>query len=207
MTSARAITLDRARGRGLLGRAAWRAMRIAGWRVVTIDRMPRHCVVVFYPHTSNWDFPIGLLAKWVMDVDFHVMVKDTLFLPRWCAPWAIRVNRREHTGVTAALAARFAHDEALRLVIEPEGTRRRTGHWKSGFYHLARAAGVPLALSFVDYARRETGVGALIALTGDMEADMRAIATFYVGKVARHPAQAGPVRLESAHGPQGRMPS
>ncbi|MFO1304743.1 MAG: glycerol acyltransferase [Burkholderiales bacterium] len=203
MTGVRAITLDRPRGDGLLARAAWLAMRVAGWRVVTVDPLPRRCVVVFYPHTSNWDFAIGLLAKWVMDVEFHVMVKDTLFLPRWCAPWAIRVNRRERTGVTATLAARFADEEVLRLVLAPEGTRRRTEHWKSGFYHLARSAGVPLALSFIDYARRETGVGTCIALTRDAEADMRTMAAFYAGKIGRHPTQAGPVRLEDAHGPPG----
>lgn len=201
MTGTRAITLDRARGRGPLGHMASRLLRARGWRVVTVDPMPRRCVVVFYPHTSNWDFPLGLLAKWVMDVEFHVMVKDTLFLPRWCAPWAIRVNRRERTGVTATLAERFARDDELRLVIAPEGTRKRTAHWKSGFYHLARAANLPLALSFVDYAKRETGVGACVALTGDIEADMRVVAAFYADKVARYPAQSGPVRLEPPHGP------
>ncbi len=74
-------------------------------------------------------------------------------------------------------------------------TRGRTQRWKSGFYHLTRAADVPLALAFIDHARREVGVGAYVNLTGDEASDMAEIAAFYADKTGRRPANAGPVRL------------
>ena len=172
---------------------------MAGWRVVSVEPMPRRCVVVFYPHTSNWDLVLGLMSKWIMGIDFHVVVKDSAFVGPFggllTRLGGIAINRRAPTGVVAALAARFRESDVLRLVIAPEGTRRRTEHWKSGFYSLATTAQVPFALSFVDYARRETGIGACFMPSGDGDADMRVIAEFYADKTAKFPAQAGPVRL------------
>ena len=139
-------------------------LRALGWRVVLAQPVPLRCVVVIYPHTSNWDFPIGLMAKWVTGIHFRFVGKDTLFAgpfgPLFTRWGGIPVNRRERTGIIAQLAQRFATEDDFRLVFAPEGTRSRTEHWKSGFYHLARAAGVPVALAFIDYARREVGVGA-----------------------------------------------
>jgi 1-acyl-sn-glycerol-3-phosphate acyltransferase len=184
---------------GLRSRFADWVLRLAGWRVVLAQPVPMRCVVVFYPHTSNWDFPIGLMAKWLVGVHFRFIAKDSLFatplgpsLRRW---GGIPIDRAGRTGVIARLAAQFAEYDDFRLVVAPEGTRSRTEFWKSGFYHLARAANVPLALSFIDYRRRETGVGAYLELTGDVAADMARIASFYADKTARWPQNAGPVRL------------
>ena len=161
------------------------------------------CVVVFYPHTSNWDFLIGLLAKWATGIHFRFVGKDSLFagplgplMRRW---GGIPVDRSRPTGVIARLAQAFAENEDFRLAIAPEGTRRRMERWKSGFYHLARAARVPLGLAFIDYRRREVGVGGFLELTGDVDADMARIAAFYADKEARRPENAGPIRLESGH--------
>ena len=203
MTHATAVRyLDRPLGAGAMGWLALRTMRLVRWRVVSVEPMPHRCVVVFYPHTSNWDLVLGLMAKWIMRLDFHVVVKDSAFVGPFggllTRLGGIAINRREPTGVVAALAARFRESEVLRLVIAPEGTRRRADHWKSGFYTVATAAQVPFALSFVDYARRETGIGAWFMPSGDREADLRAIAAFYADKTAKFPAQAGPVRFASA---------
>jgi 1-acyl-sn-glycerol-3-phosphate acyltransferase len=179
--------------------AAW-VLRLAGWRVVLAQPVPLRCVVVFYPHTSNWDFPYGLMAKWLLGIHFRFIAKDSLFatplgpvLERW---GGIPVDRRGRTGVIAKLAAKFAQHEDFRLVVAPEGTRSRTHCWKSGFYYLALAAKVPLALSFIDYHRHETGVGGYLDVTGDVAVDMARIAAFYAGKAAKHPEKAGPVCLD-----------
>jgi len=197
--NARATCLTRPLGRRWIGRVASWLMRAVGWRVILVESMPRKCVVVFYPHTSNWDLVLGLMAKWIMDLRFHVIVKDSAFVGPFgrllTRLGGIAIDRRAHAGVVGALAARFAQEDELRLVIAPEGTRGRTDHWKSGFYNLALQAQLPLALSFVDYAKRETGVGAWFVPSGDREADMRVIAEFYADKTAKYPAQAGPVRL------------
>ena len=165
---------------------------------------PAKCVVVFYPHTSNWDFPAGLLAKWAMGINFRWAGKDSLFAtplaPLWRRWGGIPVNRRERTGFIAEMQAQFAAHDDFRLVIAPEGTRGRAEHWKSGFWHLARAANVPVALAFIDYARRETGVGAYLAPSDDAKADLAKIAAFYADKTARWPELAGPIRFPEERG-------
>lgn len=182
------------------GKIAAFVLRLAGWRTVFTPPPGPKSVVLVYPHTSNWDFPIGLLAKWIVGIDFRWVGKDSLFvtplagtLRRW---GGIPVNRRESTGFVGQMrAALEAHDD-FRLVITPEGTRSRVPHWKSGFWHLAREAGVPIGLGFIDYARREVGIGAWIEATADATADLERLAAFYAGRIARRPEHAGPVRLK-----------
>jgi 1-acyl-sn-glycerol-3-phosphate acyltransferase len=193
-------TLDAPLVAGLRARLAWRALRIAGWRVVLALPVPPKCVIVFSPHTSNWDFPIGLAAKWVVGVNFRWVGKDSMFatpLAPWFRRWGgIPVNRRESTGFVAQmLAALRAHDD-FRLVIAPEGTRAAAAHWKSGFWHLARAAGVPIGLAFIDYSRREVGIGAWLAPSDDADADVARMAAYYATFTAKRPENAGPVRLK-----------
>ena len=191
--------VERALDRRLHARVAAALLKLAGWRVVLAQPLPPRCVIVIYPHTSNWDFVVGLLAKWMLGLEINFIGKHTLFegplgplFVRW---GGIPVDRRASRGVIAQLAARFAAGGECRLVIAPEGTRGRTEAWKSGFYHLTRAVDVPLGLAFIDYARREIGVGAYVALTGDADADMARIAAFYADKRGRRPERASPVRL------------
>ena len=171
-----------------------------GWRVIMDLPRVDKVVIVFYPHTSNWDFVIGLLAKFGIGVPVTWAGKDNLF--RWPLRgfWGrlggIPVNRREHTGFVAQMTAEFARRQTMMLAIAPEGTRRRTEHWKSGAYRVALAAGVPLGLAFIDFRTREVGVGGLVYPSGDPEADFSKLRAFYSGKTARHPAQAGPVALK-----------
>ena len=108
---------------------------------------------------------------------------------------AVPVNRRERTGFIEQMTAQFERHRVFRLAIAPEGTRSRTEFWKSGFYHLARAADVPLALGYIDYAAREVGVGGYVELTGDRAADMARLRAFYDGKRGRHPENQSPIRL------------
>ena len=91
-------------------------------------------------------------------------------------------------------AALEAHDD-FRLEIAPEGTRASVPRWRSGFWHLARAAKVPIGLAYIDYARREIGVGAWLETTADADADVARMAAFYARFTAKRPENAGPVRL------------
>lgn len=178
--------------------AAW-TLRAAGWKIRLARPVPERCVAIFYPHTSNWDTIIGIFARSVIGVSIGFIGKDTLFrgplgwiLVRW---GGIPVNRREPEGFVARIADEFDRRPQFRLALAPEGTRSRTEHWKSGFYRIARAARVPLALAYIDYPAREIGVGAYLDLTGDADADMARIRTFYAGKLGRHPGNQGPIRL------------
>src|SRR5712691_7887402 len=135
--------------------ARW-LLALAGWSVdLPWPPEPRGIIVV-YPHTSNWDFVVGILAL---------------------------------------LAAEFRRRSWLWLALAPEGTRARTEHWKSGFYHLALAAGVPVGLGFLDYGRRVAGVTSWLWLSGDQGEDLAHIRAFYADKTGLHPALAGEIRL------------
>ena len=175
-------------------------LRLAGWRVVLAQPVPMRCVAIFYPHTSNWDTAIGLCAKFMMGIRVRFVGKDSLFRAPVIGPLLVRwggvpVNRREPTGFVRQMQAEFARNEEFRLAIAPEGTRSRVPHWKSGFYRLARAAGVPLALAYADYPRREIGIGGYLELTGDVAGDMSRIRAFYADKRGCRPANQSPIRL------------
>jgi 1-acyl-sn-glycerol-3-phosphate acyltransferase len=185
--------------RGFLARVCRGLLHAAGWRLtLDIPRIER-AVIVFYPHTSNWDFVIGLVARFALAVPVTWAGKDGIFRgpfsPLWRRLGGIPVNRREATGFVGQMIDAFARRPML-LAIAPEGTRRRTDHWKSGFYRVALGAHVPLALAFIDFARREIGVGAMLEPTGDADADLARMRAFYSEKTARHPDQASPIALK-----------
>jgi 1-acyl-sn-glycerol-3-phosphate acyltransferase len=183
----------------LMQRLARLALRLIGWTCLDLPRRPDRAVVIGYPHTSNWDFPIGLLGMAALGLNARWAGKDNLFrgpaapLMRWLG--GIPVNRRERTGLVERLAAELRQHEHFMLVIAPEGTRSLGPGWKSGFYRIARAAEVPVLVGVVDYARRRIGLLASVALTGDEAADMAAIAACYRGCKGHRPELASPIRL------------
>lgn len=182
-------------------------LRLAGWRVAFEGMPAKQGVLVVYPHTSNWDFVVGILAKWAAGIPLSFWGKQRLFeLPlfgRWLR-WVggIAVDRSASQGRVDDMVQRFAaaraDDRFLWLGIAPEGTRGHTPGWRSGFYHLAVAANVPLGLGYIDYARRVVGVEAFIELTGDADADMTRVARHLGGCQGRRPQCAAPIRLVSS---------
>ena len=105
------------------------------------------------------------------------------------------VDRGRRGNLVADTVRHFAGVDQLFLVVPPSGTRKRATHWKSGFYHLARGAGVPIICAFLDYRRRVGGIGPTIVPSGDVVADMDAIRTFYAGVTGKYPALTTPPRL------------
>jgi 1-acyl-sn-glycerol-3-phosphate acyltransferase len=184
----------------LAQRVARRALRLLGWTCIdNLATRPERAVVIGYPHTSNWDFPIGLLAMAALGLDARWVGKDTLFrgplgpVMRWLG--GIPVNRRQPAGFVERLAAEMRRQRRFMLAIAPEGTRRLTPGWKSGFYRIARAAEVPVLVGMIDYSHREIGLLASIDLSGDEAADMARIAACYQDRRGRKPELAAPIRL------------
>ncbi|MFA7268985.1 MAG: 1-acyl-sn-glycerol-3-phosphate acyltransferase [Sterolibacterium sp.] len=176
--------------------ARW-LLHLFGWKVVFIPPQPPKAVVIVYPHTSNWDFVVGILARWAIALPIRFAAKDTLFRRPFGAvfQWlgGIPVDRSKRTGFITRMLAEFECSENFYLAITPEGTRRATAGLKSGFYRLALAARVPLGCAFIDYARREVGILDYLALSGDEAADLACIAKIYAGRRGKHPAQEGPI--------------
>jgi 1-acyl-sn-glycerol-3-phosphate acyltransferase len=185
-------------------RLARAVLRLAGWRV-QFDGLPsRQGVVIVYPHTSNWDFVVGILAKWAIGIPLAFWGKDSLFelplLGRWMR-WigGVPVDRHNPSGAVPAMVSRFAaalkSDAFLWLALAPEGTRSYRDCWRSGFYQVATQAQVPLGLAFFDYTKRCVGIDSYIALTGDVERDMAVIEQRLSPHRGRKPQLAGPIRL------------
>jgi 1-acyl-sn-glycerol-3-phosphate acyltransferase len=183
----------------LAGRAARAVLALLGWRVDVVWPPVPRCVVIVYPHTSNWDFVVGYLAKMAIRVPVQWVGKHTLF--RWPFGRALRrmggipVNRREAAGLVEELAREMRSRAWMWLAIAPEGTRARTDHWKSGFYRLAVAADVPVGLAFIDWGRRVVGLREYVRMSGDEERDLSLIRDAYAGKTGRRPDQAAPIRF------------
>lgn len=174
--------------------ARW-LLGLFGWKVVYLPPPGPKAVVIVYPHTSNWDFPIGVLARSTIRLPIAFAAKDSLFrwpfgaLFRWLG--GIPVDRSKRTGFTAQMAAEFQRRDSFYLAIAPEGTRRATSELKSGFYRLALAARVPLGCAFIDYAHREVGIREYLTLSGNESADLKQIAEVYAGRHGKHRAQEG----------------
>jgi 1-acyl-sn-glycerol-3-phosphate acyltransferase len=179
-------------------------LRAIGWRVV-FDGLPaRQGVLVVYPHTSNWDFPVGLLAKWGIGLQLTIWGKDSLFRIPLFGAWmrwlgGRPVDRRSPHGIVGQMASELREarerGEFLWLVLSPEGTRGYTEGWRTGFYHVSREAGVPLGLAHIDYAARTVGIEAFARLSGDIEADLDQIAALLSHHRGKRPGQAAPIRI------------
>lgn len=174
-------------------------LRQLGWKTLYVPPPGPKSVIVVYPHTSNWDFPMGALARADFGLRCHFIAKQSLFrgaFGRWFASvGGIPVNRESPEGFIGALLEEFRRRDEFHLVFTPEGTRSYAPYWKSGFYRLALAAQVPLGLAFIDYAHREAGIGAWLTLSGDEEEDLEQIRAFYAGRHGKHPELEGPIRF------------
>jgi 1-acyl-sn-glycerol-3-phosphate acyltransferase len=172
---------------------------ISGWKPEGTKPLASRYVLIAAPHTSNWDLAFLLAFAAVFDVRVSWLGKHALFRPP--IGWVMRrlggipVVRHRRGDLVAQAARSFASRQELALVVPAEGTRSRASHWKSGFYHIARTANVPIVLGYLDYARRRGGFGPAIEASGDVRGDMDLIRSFYADKVARHPSQFGDVRL------------
>lgn len=174
-------------------------LRLIGWRAVGSAPALDRYVVIAAPHTSNWDGALLLLFGFVFQMRVRWLVKNTIFWwplgPLLLRLGAIPVERTRRTNAVQRLADQIRAADRFVLAVPPEGTRALREHWKSGFYHIAKAAGVPIVCSFLDFGRREGGIGPIVAATGDIAADMDVFRSFYADKLGRFPEKFGPIRL------------
>jgi 1-acyl-sn-glycerol-3-phosphate acyltransferase len=184
-------------------------LALRGWSVVGRPPDIPKMVIIGAPHTSNWDFPIAILAARSLGIRIRFLAKHTLF--RWPFGWFFRmlggipVDRSRSMGVIAQTVAAFEEADALILAIAPAGTREPRPYWRSGFYEIARSADVPVVLVAVDAEAKEVRVGPAIELTGDVSADMDEIRNFYRGVRGVKPDNAGRVRLRKEDPPEPRV--
>jgi 1-acyl-sn-glycerol-3-phosphate acyltransferase len=179
-------------------------LRCLGWRL-QFDGLPaRQGVILVYPHTSNWDFAIGVLTKWALGLQIRFWGKDSLFKVPGLGAWArwiggIPLDRQQAHGVVgqtvAAMQQARARGELFWLAAAPEGTRSLTRGWRSGAYQVAVQAAVPAGLAYFDVSTRTVGLTHFLQLSGDVDADFAAMRAIYAGKTGFRPALASPVQL------------
>ncbi|MDF2417565.1 1-acyl-sn-glycerol-3-phosphate acyltransferase [Acinetobacter beijerinckii] len=177
---------------------AGKSLNLMGWELdnhwdLNVDQ----CVMIAAPHTSNWDALYARLALKALGVNVRLTIKDSYmkfpFGPFVRAMGGIGIDRRvkkegqERPSMVQLMSDLFKTHPKLVMLVTPEGTRAKQEQWKTGFYHVATTAGVPIALAYMDYAKKKTGVGKIIYPTGDYEKDMAEIMDFYAQIHAKFP--------------------
>jgi 1-acyl-sn-glycerol-3-phosphate acyltransferase len=172
-------------------------LRLTGWKVLgALPTEAQKSVFIAAPHTSNWDLPYTLMVAFTLRLNIYWMGKASIFrfpfgpLMRWLG--GIAVDRSKTNNLVAASAQAIQDAQGpLQLVVPPEGTRSKTRYWKTGFYHIAVAAQVPIVMAYMDYERKLSGLGPMFVPTGDLEADMVQIKAFYAPFKGKNAAQFG----------------
>jgi 1-acyl-sn-glycerol-3-phosphate acyltransferase len=176
-------------------------LKIFGWKAVGQLPVESKFVLIFAWHTSNWDVFYGVLVAFALKINLVFLAKKELFrhpfkpLVKWLG--GIPIERKESHHIVDQMIGIFNENEKFVLAVSPEGTRRRVQYWKSGFYHIARGARVPVLLTFLDYEQKKGGAGPLMYLTGDIERDMEAIRDFYATVKGKYPEKTSPALCSS----------
>jgi 1-acyl-sn-glycerol-3-phosphate acyltransferase len=175
-----------------LGRAA---LRVLGWRIDGTFPDVSRCLVIAAPHTSNWDFVVALATLLALGLRLHWLGKHTIFRgplrQLWGALGGIPVDRSAAGGVVEGAVARFRGSGAMLVAIAPEGTRKRVERWKSGYYRIAHAAGVPILPVALDWPARTLRLLPLFEPTGDLARDEPLLRAHFHAGMARVPARYG----------------
>ncbi len=187
----------------------WRfVLKIFGWRFDVGNNPDIHrCVMIMAPHTSVWDFVIGRIALWILGVKSRILIKKEFFRfplgPLLRHMGGVSIDRgNRHNNVVKQVVEKFNENEKFTLVITPEGTRKYTKRWKRGFYDIATGANVPVVITYIDYAKKQAGVGESFIPTGNYDNDIIEIQNHYKNVSAKYPENFNMSRMYWDKAPQ-----
>lgn len=180
-------------------------LTLIGWKAEGQAPKLDKYVFICAPHTANFDGVLLVAFCMLYGISVKWLTKDSIFKPPF--GWflrqigAIPINRKSPHNVVQQMALLFQQNKKLILAVPPEGTRKYTDHWKSGFYFIAKEAGVPISLAFIDYKRKRGGFGPLLYTSDNVKADMDKIRDFYKDKQGCHPENFSRIYLKSESDP------
>jgi len=176
---------------------AWLYIKLGGWQVDVTGRPESgNFLLLAAPHTSNWDFPIGFALGIHLHIKPYWIGKNSLFkgpfgpIMRWLG--GIPLDRSKANNMVEASIQAFNDNKGLIFALTPEGTRSWSPRWKTGFYHIANGAQVPLALAYFDFEKKIGGIGKLLHTTGDIDQDLAEIEAFYSHITGKNPQYYNP---------------
>jgi len=176
----------------MIGKISSYILKMWGWKKT--GRLPsdKKFILVVAPHTSNWDYVIGMLFCFSVGIKSRILIKKELF---WFplgnllkALGGIPVHRQQKTDIVEQIIREFNENESFILTITPEGTRKRVSEWKTGFHRIAAGAGVPVLPGFLDYRKKVVGTGDFFMFTGNLETDMKIVKDYYREITPKYPA-------------------
>ena len=177
--------------------------KLAGWEITGVFPDLPKFVLVGAPHTSSWDFPLSMLLMFGSGVRFNWIAKASLF--RWPVKGffhrlgGIPVRREQSGNFVSQVVKAFEENSRMIVAIAPEGTRSKATYWKTGFYYMALGAKVPIVMGFVDYLRKQVGVGPTLHPSGDIHADFAILRAFYSDKTGKFPHKQGAIEIRPDH--------
>ncbi|WP_425466814.1 lysophospholipid acyltransferase family protein [Parashewanella tropica] len=168
-------------------------LKLFGWTITGQLPNDRQFILIGAPHTSNWDFVIGILARSAVKRRIHFLGKHQLFIPPW--GWLFRalggtpVNRTQNNNLVQAVCEQFATRKDFALALAPEGTRGKVNRWKTGFYHIAVQAKVPIICVAFDYQHKTVRIEPKLFPSGNIDEDMNQILSYYRTIQGRYPKE------------------
>ncbi|VXA99687.1 Acyltransferase [Flavobacterium sp. 9AF] len=166
--------------------------KVFGWKVVgTIQPEIKKCIVIAVPHTSWWDFFLGVFARGILNVEINFLAKKELFIfPfnyffKWMG--GAPLNRGKKENKVDAIAKVFSNKEVFRLAIAPEGTRKKVEVWRTGFYYMALKANIPIIPGVFDYGNKQVIFHKPFYPTGNINEDLKVLHSYYKGVKGKFP--------------------
>ena len=172
-------------------------LKVMGWKLVgEVPEEVKKAVLVCAPHTSNWDFPLALASFALADLKVNYFIKKSwFFFPLnllFKATGGVPVDRSKNHGLVHSMALLLKESDEMIIAVPAEGTRSWVSKWKTGFYHIAKTANVPIIMGFVDFKMKEVGFGPMFYVSGDFEKDMSKIQAFFENKSGKFPNKYNP---------------
>ena len=169
-------------------------LKSLGWKIVGDHRPDLHkAVMIAGPHTSNWDFPLGIMVRSIIRADIKYVGKASLFKPPlgWIMKGlgGVAVDRSKSNNFVEAVVKEYKRHQKLQILFAPEGSRRKVTKFKTGFYHVARIANIPIIPLILDYSSKEFRFLPIFHVSSDASKDMEFLENLYKNIVGRNPEQ------------------